>query len=458
MRRVVFLAGLICFVMGVAAQVPFAQEAATKEKPKGAAAVKEADQPKPEDILRKMADYLVKQDALSLLMNLQMHIQANGMNNEMTTKTVIRVDRPDRYAMIVEDGVMGMTTINDGKQITNYMPSIRRYTVTEVAEGSEVTMQAGLMSGFGNLSDFVKAKSGEELLKNLMEGVKESKYLGSEDVDGVACDHLQFLQDEFGWEIWIEQGDKPLPRKIVPDMTKQLEAQLGDRAKDMKFEFNVTLTNWDTAPKFADEDFAFIPPAGAEKVDSMFEGLGGGGREEGPHPLLGQEAPKFETVNPSGEPVDLAKYLGKNVIMLDFWATWCGPCVAAMPEVDGVAKKFADKGVVFYAVNLGDDVETVKQFLTDKGFEVPVAMDADGKIGGLYMAEAIPQTVLIGKDGKVQAVHVGFSQNLAEELTKELTDLVAGKDLASEVLAKAEKKSDKGGDEAAGKATDESKQ
>ena len=223
-------------------------------------------------------------------------------------------------------------------------------------------------------------------------------------------------------------------RKIVPDLSKQF-AQAGGMLKDAKMEYVVTLSDWNVEPKFADADFAFAPPEGATKVDSLFEGLAGA-EEEGPHPLLGDAAPAFKTVGLDDKPIDLAAHVGKDVILLDFWATWCGPCVEAMPEVDGVAKKFADRGLVFYAVNVAEDAETIKEFLKTSKLEVPVAMDADGKITQSYGVEGIPQTVLIGKDGKVQVVHVGFSDNLADQLTQQVEDLLAGKDLAAEVLAK----------------------
>jgi thiol-disulfide isomerase/thioredoxin len=137
-----------------------------------------------------------------------------------------------------------------------------------------------------------------------------------------------------------------------------------------------------------------------------------------------------------GKPIDLATHLGKDIIMLDFWATWCGPCVRAMPDVDGVAKKFKDKGLVFYAVNSGEDAETIRAFLVEAKLDPNVAMDQERKVGPLYGVEGIPQTVLIGKDGKVQVVHVGFSPDLGKELTKNVEDLIAGKDLAKEEQAK----------------------
>jgi peroxiredoxin len=112
-----------------------------------------------------------------------------------------------------------------------------------------------------------------------------------------------------------------------------------------------------------------------------------------------------------------------------------------MPQVDGVAEKFADRGLVFYAVNVQEDAETIKEFLKTSELEVPVAMDADGQITQSYGVSGIPQTVLIGKDGKVQVVHVGFSDSLGDELSKQVEDLLAGKDLAAEALKKAEEAS-----------------
>src|SRR5688572_29262404 len=98
-------------------------------------------------------------------------------------------------------------------------------------------------------------------------------------------------------------------------------------------------------------------PAGEEKTTSHAL------EPESPNPLLGKPLQPFVTVDPDGNTVDLSKHLGKEVILLDFWATWCRPCLMAMPEVQQVAKEFKERGLVFYAMNVGEDPDTVKQFL-----------------------------------------------------------------------------------------------
>ncbi len=149
------------------------------------------------------------------------------------------------------------------------------------------------------------------------------------------------------------------------------------------------------------------------------------------HALLGQKAPPFSAPMLDGGSFELAQHLDGKVVILDFWATWCGPCVRALPIISEVAGSYKDQGVEFYAVNLGDEPDAVQQFLEEHKLNVPVLLDRDGRIGELYKAEAIPQTVIIGKDGVVQVVHVGFSANLQSELSGELDSLVAGKKIAA---------------------------
>lgn len=152
------------------------------------------------------------------------------------------------------------------------------------------------------------------------------------------------------------------------------------------------------------------------------------------HELVGQKAPLFAAALLNDSQFDLAEHVGRNVIILDFWATWCGPCVAALPVIAEVAKSYEDKGVALFAVNLQEDSAAVRVFLEEHKLDIAVVMDRDGAIGKTYKAEAIPQTVIIGKDGTVEVVHVGFVSDLKSELVHELDALVAGKKLAAAAL------------------------
>jgi thiol-disulfide isomerase/thioredoxin len=137
------------------------------------------------------------------------------------------------------------------------------------------------------------------------------------------------------------------------------------------------------------------------------------------HPLVGKSAPLFNTSFLDGAPFDLGQHLGKDVVVLDFWATWCGPCVASMPTLSEVSSEFRDRGVRLFAVNCAEQPEEVKDFVEQSGLELTVVMDPDGSVMRAYGADGIPQTVQIDRQGKVRFVHVG-SQNLREWLTEKL--------------------------------------
>jgi len=108
----------------------------------------------------------------------------------------------------------------------------------------------------------------------------------------------------------------------------------------------------------------------------------------------------------SGGSARLSDYKGK-VVILNFWATWCPPCVAEMPSMENLYKQYKDKGVEILAVDLRENVNTVRQFINNNGYTFPVLLDRDGRVGGLYGVEAIPTTYIIDREGKIAGRIVG---------------------------------------------------
>ena len=108
-------------------------------------------------------------------------------------------------------------------------------------------------------------------------------------------------------------------------------------------------------------------------------------------------------------------------MVLDLWATWCGPCRASLPHLDKLYESVKDKGVKVYAVNDKEDKEDVEEFIRTTGLKTPVLLDAEGAISAAYKSPGIPQTIVIGRDGKVIKVLIGFNP---EEPDKELKQAV----------------------------------
>ncbi len=148
-----------------------------------------------------------------------------------------------------------------------------------------------------------------------------------------------------------------------------------------------------------------------------------------PYELLGEVAPQLELSILDGGDFNLAEHQGEHIVILDFWATWCGPCRMSMPIIEAVAKEYADRGVLLYFVNQGDSGESARGFISNANLTSPVVMDNLLIAARSYEVNAIPQTVIIGIDGRVQQIHVGASANLAQELRDDLDALLAGNEL-----------------------------
>ena len=116
-------------------------------------------------------------------------------------------------------------------------------------------------------------------------------------------------------------------------------------------------------------------------------------------------APDFTATLADGSTFTLSEHSG-SVILLNFWATWCGPCVNEMPAFEQLNNEYGDE-VFILAINCMEDENSVNSFIKENGYTFPIAYDVNGAVNYLYPSDAIPYTVVIGKDGTVQDSFVG---------------------------------------------------
>jgi len=149
-----------------------------------------------------------------------------------------------------------------------------------------------------------------------------------------------------------------------------------------------------------------------------------------PHPLNGAQAPPFTLENLQGESVSLASHLGKDVVVLDFWATWCPPCRKGLPVLDRLSKTYAEKSVAIYAVNIREGDTLVSRFVEENKLSLGILLDTKGMVADDYGVSGIPQTVIIDRTGKIHAIHVGvspfgFEASLASDIEEALAQATA---------------------------------
>jgi cytochrome c biogenesis protein CcmG, thiol:disulfide interchange protein DsbE len=127
--------------------------------------------------------------------------------------------------------------------------------------------------------------------------------------------------------------------------------------------------------------------------------------------MVGRPAPPLALpVVANGTPGEqmTVKELEGHPVLLDFWASWCGPCAMEAPVVDRVARRFEKRGLVVLGVNLSDPPEVVKAYATQKGLHYPMVLDVDGKTSLGYGVDKLPSLVVIDRQGKVLAFLTGF--------------------------------------------------
>src|SRR5262249_4039286 len=130
------------------------------------------------------------------------------------------------------------------------------------------------------------------------------------------------------------------------------------------------------------------------------------------------DAPDFTLTDLDGHLFNLKSQRGKAVLM-EFWASWCGPCRLEMPIVEKLHRDFRHKGLIVVGIN-DEDPEVAQEFLQDKEFTFSMLVDKDGEVADQYEVDAIPTLVLINREGKIvhREVGLGSERPLLESLKK----------------------------------------
>ena len=139
--------------------------------------------------------------------------------------------------------------------------------------------------------------------------------------------------------------------------------------------------------------------------------------------LEGQVAPDFVLKSSTGENLRLSEYRG-DVVMINFWATWCGPCRQEMPLLDELYTRYERVGFSLLGVNIDDDSRRAMQMIEDLGVSFPVLFDARKEVSELYEVEAMPVTVLVDREGNVRYVHHGYKPGYEDKYLDQVRSLL----------------------------------
>jgi peroxiredoxin len=134
-------------------------------------------------------------------------------------------------------------------------------------------------------------------------------------------------------------------------------------------------------------------------------------------------APDFTLQSNSGKAVNLSQYKGQ-VVMINFWATWCGPCRQEMPLLESIYKKYHKMGFTLLGVNVEPDSEPAQAWLKQTPVSFPVLFDKQSKVSTLYKVSGMPSTVIVDRKGNVRVIHHGYKPGDENEYLNSIRMLV----------------------------------
>ena len=138
----------------------------------------------------------------------------------------------------------------------------------------------------------------------------------------------------------------------------------------------------------------------------------------------GDQAPNFSVQHIlDGSQISLDQYRGK-VIYLDFWASWCPPCLKSFSFMDELQRQYGKQGFVVIAVSLDENNQDARDFLQENPVNFFVGQNAQGDIAESYDVKAMPSSYLIGRDGLIKQVHLGFKSNDKDKLNQLILSLL----------------------------------
>ena len=138
---------------------------------------------------------------------------------------------------------------------------------------------------------------------------------------------------------------------------------------------------------------------------------------------VGTAAPDFTLKALEGPNMRLQEQRGK-VVLVNFWATWCGPCRKEMPHLNRIAEKYRASGLVLLGVNVDDDARNAAETAAKLGVKFPVLLDTDKKVSRLYDLNSMPSTLVIDRNGRVRFLHRGYQDGYEDLYDKQIRDLL----------------------------------
>ncbi|MEM9254725.1 MAG: TlpA disulfide reductase family protein [Pseudomonadota bacterium] len=137
----------------------------------------------------------------------------------------------------------------------------------------------------------------------------------------------------------------------------------------------------------------------------------------------GEPAANFTLKSSGGDNIRLSEYRGQ-VVLINFWASWCGPCRQEFPHLDDLHEKYTDLGFTVFGVNVEQDRQSADRVLREIPVNFPILFDDENVVSELYNVDAMPMTVLVDRSGAVRFLHRGYKPGYEDNYERQVRALI----------------------------------
>jgi len=316
-------------------------------------------------------------------------------------KQTVAIQNPGKARIDLQLGG-GSLLVSDGETTLTYRPSTKIYTKIAAAQTPEgMAANLAVLDVLGFFADTKTTKTSRQDSVTI-DGTTYDCWVLTSSVKIPAQAAMGGQLSDGVMTSWI---DKKLLVEVLEEINYSLKVPPAAGAAPVEYRSRILqVTHGLKIDQPVDGTlFAYTPPADAREQAPQTAG----NRVD----LTGKEAPLFRGVSLDGKTYNLAELKGKPVL-LDFWATWCGPCIRSMPTLEKIHADYRDQGLVVLGIDVGEKRETVEKFLQNKPIPYPVIMGDEAGIPAAYGITVYPTFVMIGPDGKVAATQFGLSDAL----------------------------------------------
>ncbi len=320
-----------------------------------------------------------------------------------------------------EKGKSQYVCVSDGKTVTRLLVAAKYYSQQPVSPagddlaGDTLTLQT--LAGSG-----VELLIQPEIRAQLISRISAVKVIGDETFDNQPVAHMQLtLVANQQIDVWFSKQQNPLLLKLVS--TRLVPITGGDPIQ-------LTTTSrfqWKVGGPLPDSTFSVEIPAEMRRVDDLMTALRTGDIGN----MLGQKAPALVFNDTDGKPVKLSDYLGKKVVVLIFWASWCAPSTHGMDTLNEYVTTTEKHGAAVFAINFGETLAKIQASLKEHPYQGTILLDPERKALEAFRFGELPTTILIGKDGTIQAFYSGSTDAARKKIREATAALLQGKQLTS---------------------------